>query len=324
MASRPPSKRRRVQVHANTEPTTTGATTSQTPPLVPPVPPTTDLIAIMQSCITAAIPTITKTVLETLSSSEGQGGTATHHDQGPAGTSEDSGPQTVDPRPPLQTPPTGPATPGADACLSQLTASTSSSSTNGAIFQTVSAHGQRSNANPTSSIDSLNQTAGLLLPSALSQSSAASYQNAFQLYARFLHQHVDSKLKALPPNVQHLSLFIAHCYQTGLAAATVTTYVSALGYIFKMGNFEGITQHFIIRKTLQGFQKLKHTQDSRLPITPSVLYKLVDSLRDSVPSYFLRVTLKGMFLLAFHAFLRVGEMTSTGTKINIFYYGSMC
>lgn len=131
---------------------------------------------------------------------------------------------------------------------------------------------------------------------------------------KFLHQHVDAQATAFPPNLQHLSLFIAHCYQLGLASSTVLTYVSALGYTFKMGNFEDITQHFIIKKTLQGYQKLTQTPDSRLPITPAILYKLVDSLGDSVSSYFLRVTLKAMFLLAFHAFLRIGEMTSTGKK----------
>ncbi|XP_069101839.1 uncharacterized protein [Argopecten irradians] len=205
----------------------------------------------------------------------------------------------------------GPATPAAEACLSTITAGTSSTD-HGPVFRAVSTHGQRDHTHSSSSIDSLNQTAGLLLSSALSKSSTESYRHAYQMYVRFLQRHLDSQSKALPPNVQHLTLFIAHCYQTGLAAATVTTYVSALGYIFRMGNFEDITQHFIIKKTLQGFQKLKFTKDSRLPITPVVLLKLVDSLTDSVSSHFLRVTFKAMFLLAFHAFLRVGEMTSTG------------
>lgn len=152
-----------------------------------------------------------------------------------------------------------------------------------------------------------------LLNSALSTSSAASYRHIFQLYSSFVQEHFGREHTVLPPNVQHLCMFISHCYQTGLAFATVTTYTSALSYIFKLDNFDDVTQHFVIKKVLQGYHKLRHSADTRLPITPTILSKLVDSLDTVASSYFHRVLFKAMFLLAFHAFLRVGEITSTGS-----------
>ena len=109
-------------------------------------------------------------------------------------------------------------------------------------------------------------------------------------------------------------MFVAHCYLEGLAPTTVTTYVSALSYVFKLGDYNDVGQHFLIKKLLQGFTKSKKQDDVRLPITPSILQMLVNSLPHTQKSFFIKTMLKAMFLLAFHAFLRVGEMTKTGSK----------
>lgn len=154
----------------------------------------------------------------------------------------------------------------------------------------------------------------MLLSKALSESSAASYRRTFASYKAFIHQYIGLNTSPLPPNVQHLTLFIAFCYEQGFSPATISTYVSALGYIFKMGNFQDISNHFVIKKLLQGVHKSRSTRDTRLPITPDILKKLILSLEETVSSFFHRTMFRAMFLLAFHAFLRVGEITSTGAK----------
>ena len=68
-------------------------------------------------------------------------------------------------------------------------------------------------------------------------------------------------------------------------------------------------QHFIIKKLLAGAQKLSGKPDTRLLIIPAVLYKIVDSTLFIVSSAYLRHMLESMFLLAFYAFLRIGEIT---------------
>lgn len=105
-------------------------------------------------------------------------------------------------------------------------------------------------------------------------------------------------------------LYIAYSYTQGLAASTTRTHISALSFTFQLGGFEDITQHFLIKKQLQGFTKLNPSSDSRLPITPSILTKFIAVLPHIFNSVFM---LRAMFLLAFYAFLRVGEMTNTGS-----------
>ena len=64
--------------------------------------------------------------------------------------------------------------------------------------------------------------------------------------------------------------------------------VSALSHFNKMENHEDPTQNVVIKRALQGFQKLKGTYDTRLPITPSGLNRLVNSLNQCTASYYQR------------------------------------
>ena len=155
-----------------------------------------------------------------------------------------------------------------------------------------------------------------LLSNSLSENTSTSYRHAFRLYDDFICSNpvVAKGSVSLPPSVQNLSMFIAYCFNKGLASATVISYMSALSFIFKLGNYPDVPQHFIIRKMLQGFKKLRSTSDSRLPITPSILNDLVNSLSHTVSVHFHRILFKAMYLLAFHAFLRIGELTSSGTS----------
>lgn len=142
----------------------------------------------------------------------------------------------------------------------------------------------------------------------------AAYKSAFQSYKLFVSQTYDQSTPPLPPRLEHLASFIAHCYQSNLAASTTRTIVSALSFICQLSSFQDFTQHFLIKKMLQGFQKVKPTYDPRLPITPEILLKLVQALPHTTDSYFSRTLLHAMFILAYCAFLRVGEITKTNSK----------
>ena len=103
-----------------------------------------------------------------------------------------------------------------------------------------------------------------------------------------------------------------------LAAATTRTFISLLSFIFPFGSYEDITQHFICKKMLQGFQKAKPSVDSRLPITPSILRQITNALQFATKSVFLQKLLKAMFVLAFCAFLWIGEITQTWSSVQHF------
>lgn len=143
----------------------------------------------------------------------------------------------------------------------------------------------------------------------------SSYRNIFSTYKIFIHDQVDKNSSPLPPSLSHLLLYIAHCYQIGLVASTTRTHISALSFTFQLGGYQYLTQNFLIKKQLQGFSKVRPTMDNRLPITPDILARIVSALPFATTSAFISTLLHAMYVLAFCAFLRVGEITKTsGSK----------
>lgn len=148
-----------------------------------------------------------------------------------------------------------------------------------------------------------------LLTSAVSTSTQQTYSRAFHL----LHEFVQTSLQGincLPTSVDTLVYFIAHLFSKHFAAATIKTYVAGIGYINQLAGFSDPANSFLIKKILVAVQRGSYQPDSRLPITPSILRRLVQALAHTNLSYFQQILLKAMYLLAFHAFLRVGEMIS--------------
>ena len=152
--------------------------------------------------------------------------------------------------------------------------------------------------------------ASRLLQGSLTKSSRDSYNRIYHNYEQFSQLYFPYQ-QVLPAALESLTMFIAHCFEQNYAAATVSTYISALSYIHKRLGLQDNTQHFIINKALNGFQKLRASKDNRLPITPSILKGLINSLPHTCTctSLFMSKLLKAMYLLAFHAFVRVGEIT---------------
>ena len=70
------------------------------------------------------------------------------------------------------------------------------------------------------------------------------------------------------------------------------------------------TQAFITKKIFRGCQSLGPTRDTRLPITPHILRRLLNALVHTVPQYSLRILLCALFLLAFHAFFAIRRSCS--------------
>ncbi|XP_062589074.1 uncharacterized protein LOC134250724 isoform X1 [Saccostrea cucullata] len=159
-------------------------------------------------------------------------------------------------------------------------------------------------------VQALNSVSTYLIENALTVGTRASYRRAREVYTTFQQKYFpDSQL--FPISANQLFLFISHCFQKSLAPQTVLGYLSALTHFSKMEGNEDPTQHFKVKRAIQGFQKLKAKPDSRLPITPLMLQQIVNSLPNCTQSYYQMHLFKAMFLLAFHAFLRIGEITSS-------------
>lgn len=134
--------------------------------------------------------------------------------------------------------------------------------------------------------EDLNKTVDVLIRNSLSQSTASAYKATYLNYQSIVTQFFGTTEHPLPPSLRHLTAFIAHCYIKGLAASTTRTFISSLSFIFQLGNYQDISQTFIIKKMLKGFHKSKPTAYPRLPITPEILSSLLHSLEHTTSFFF--------------------------------------
>ena len=145
-----------------------------------------------------------------------------------------------------------------------------------------------------------------MLNAALSEGTKNVYKRSITSYAAFSRKQFPN-CSVFPASTGVLATYIAILFSKHYAPATLMTYMSALTYIKKTSGMPDPTQHSAITKLLAGAQKLAGKPDTRLPITPIVLCQIVDSTQFIASSDYLRYMLQSMFLLAFHAFLRIGE-----------------
>ena len=65
---------------------------------------------------------------------------------------------------------------------------------------------------------------------------------------------------------------------------------------------------FLINQAIAGARNISAVADVRLPITPAILYKLIQATQHCFTSAYKALMMRAMMVLAFKAFLRVGEM----------------
>ena len=109
--------------------------------------------------------------------------------------------------------------------------------------------------------------------------------------------------------------FIAFCFKKGYASLSITSALSAVSYIHKMHNLNDPTATFVVRKLLHGDAKLRPSCDRRAPVTKVIIHDLVRSAGHISICYHNSVLTSAMYLLAFHAFLRIGEIAVTSTAV---------
>ena len=115
-----------------------------------------------------------------------------------------------------------------------------------------------------------------LLNAALTEGTRHAYKHAVTSFTAFSTTHFPAS-SVFPASIGALAAFVAHLFSQNYAPATLLTYMSALSYVHKLADMADPTQHFVIKKLLAGAQKLAAKPDTRLPITPTVLHKIVDA-----------------------------------------------
>ena len=148
---------------------------------------------------------------------------------------------------------------------------------------------------------------------ALSATSRASYHQTLGNYASFLRQL--SAAPTLPINIGHLLLYLASLQQKGLASSTIISKLSALNYFQKLSGYQDVTSHFLVSKYITGLNKLNPSSDTRNPISVQALKDLYISLSNMSSSIYYKSLYQAMYSLAFFAFLRPGEITSSPNNL---------
>ena len=102
--------------------------------------------------------------------------------------------------------------------------------------------------------------------------------------------------------------FIDVLFERGYSPSTILSHVSALSYVHKILSVFDPTSTFLVRKMIKCCENVHANKESGLPITKDILGKMLNSLDICIADYNIRILLGAVFLLAFSAFLRLGEI----------------
>ena len=117
-----------------------------------------------------------------------------------------------------------------------------------------------------------------------------------------------------PISAEIICLFVAHLHNSNKAPRTISTYISAIGFIHKILNVPDPSNSFLVSKLISGAYRVKPSFDIRLPITMQILDKLI----------FESSLFKAMYLFTFYTFARIGELTGhDATAYHVIQFGDV-
>ncbi len=120
---------------------------------------------------------------------------------------------------------------------------------------------------------------------------------------------------SFPASPAHLMLYITYLNNLGYSHSTIVTKISALSFFYKLHGLPDPTSHFLVTRALTSVKKTSYTQDSRLPITLTILHSMLDQLHNVSQSSYHSALFRAMLCTSFYAFLRPGEITSSDNNL---------
>ena len=148
-----------------------------------------------------------------------------------------------------------------------------------------------------------------LLTASLAYNSQMVYDNALLAFKTF-HQNYSLTL-TWPSPVEHVILFISYCFDLGYSPATISTYISGIGFFHKLRNLEDPTAAFIVKKLLEGCRRSRPVRDVRAPLTEAILQKICSVLPEVCYSPYESYLFRAAFLTAYFGLLRVSKLVFT-------------
>lgn len=158
-------------------------------------------------------------------------------------------------------------------------------------------------------MEDLKHASRRLIQVSLSRSTKQAYARSLTKYNAFTKQYFGTE-SSYPVDYQQLYQFIPFLQYDGLSAASIQTTLSAINFINKAMGGQDIFSNFWLSRIMLGLKKsITPSLDKRLPITTNMLQHLCQAAESLCSTNYTKYLIESMFLLAFHALLRVGEIT---------------
>lgn len=123
------------------------------------------------------------------------------------------------------------------------------------------------------------QTAVTLLQASIADNTATTYRTAMQSLVNFCKdQDVGQIYSSLPLSVSCIISYIAWLHQNGKKPSIITTYVAGISYLHQLQGCPNPASNFLVQKIIKGAQNISGKPDMRMPITPSILQRMVAAL----------------------------------------------
>ena len=149
-----------------------------------------------------------------------------------------------------------------------------------------------------------------LISQALSTSTIRTYAQVWKLLKKFC-QEIHSPNQGTPPiHPSLVFLFLTSQVARGIAGKSLSTYCSAISYVHKLQGLPDPTTSVAIKKLLIGARRQNPSKDIRLPITTSILKKLVEVLPSLLNSNYDILLYTALFLVCFHGCFRISQAPS--------------
>lgn len=125
-----------------------------------------------------------------------------------------------------------------------------------------------------------------------------------------------------PVNTATMFLFLVHLVTKGVSGNSLPSYCSAIAYVHKLHAMPDPTEAHIVKKLIVAAKKQQPTPEIRLPITSTILHKLISVLQWQCSYFYDQSMIQSIFLVAFHGFFRIGELVprSDATKTLVVQY----
>ena len=124
-----------------------------------------------------------------------------------------------------------------------------------------------------------------------------------------------------------VALFVAYLHKKNYAYRTIVSTLSAISYIHRCHDLPEPNDNFLVKNSLRGIINLGTVPNARMPVSLGLLDKLCASVQDVCTSSWTQksqILFQSMYLLAFFAFIRVGEMTLSHGRIqNVLYFSNV-